>query len=269
VGNIAQLIQKTSKRGTEGVLLAVRQGAVTSQALRIDGRSGTLKVVGSALVAPRTEAARASRAAGALMTAVATVPLTSLKLYGNAAVFSTLPPSTLGAAGGEVKIGLSGPGSFTNVAAPNNAIPSITLPPALKDRATLQRFSTAFKDYQRVMLPPADSLVIVRAVDFATAASAAATRARVDANRTVPARLASTLSLGAQAVGFADGALAHQFISASLDGAFIDWLRYVVPHTFDRASSSSWRRMCFCRVSVCCPTTSSWPCRPIRASSKP
>ena len=234
-GNIAQLIQQTSKRGTEGVLLAVRQGAVTSQALRIDARSGTLKVVGSALVAPRTEAVRASRAAGTLMTAVATVPLTSLKLYGNAAVFSTLPPSTLGAAGGEVKIGLSGPGSFTNVPpAPNNAVPSITLPPALKDRATLHRYSTAFKDYQRVMLPPADTLVIVRAVDFATAANAAGTRARVDANRTVPARLASTLSLGAQAVGFANGTLTHQFISASLDAAFIDWLRYVVPRTFDR-----------------------------------
>jgi hypothetical protein len=233
-GNIAQLIQQTSKRGTEGVLLAVQDGAVTSQALRIDGRSGLLKTVGSALIATRTKAMRAPRAARALMTAMATVPLTSLKHYGNSAVFATLPPSTLGG-GGEVKIGLSGPGSFANVPqAAAGAVPSITMPPALKDRATLHRFSTAFKDFQRVMLPPADSLVIVQPVDFATAASAAQMRSRVDANRTVPARLASTLSLGGQAVTFAGGALSHPYISTSLDAASVDWLRYIVPHAFDR-----------------------------------
>ena len=235
-GDIGRLIQQTSLRGTEGVLLSVQKGVVTSQALRIDGRSGTLKAVGNALIATRSgKAQRAPRAAKALMTAVATVPLTALKLYGNTAVFATLPPSTLGGSGAEVKIGLNGPGNFSNVPpATMDAVPTITMPPALKDRATLHRFSAAFKDFQQVRLPPADSLVIVQAVDFATAASATATRSRVDANRTVPARLASSLSLGGQAVSFTGGALSHSFISTSLDAALAALLRYVVPHTFDR-----------------------------------
>src|SRR5262249_39990026 len=148
---------------------------------------------------------------------------------------TTLPPSTLGRSGDEVKVGLRGPGSFSNVPPPSkDAVPTITLPPALKDRATLHRFSVAFRDYQRIVLPPADSRVIVEAVDFATAANASQARSRIDADRTVPARLASSLSLGAQAVSWANGALSHAFISTSLDAALVERLRYVVPHTFDR-----------------------------------
>jgi hypothetical protein len=233
-GDIGRVIQRSSKTGTEGVLLSVHpQGMVASQALRIDGRSGALKTVGRPLLA--TRAGDLQHAPSATMTAVATVPLTALKLYGNAAVFTTLPPSTLGKTGAEVRIGISGPGDFSKVAQPSvDAAPSITLPPALKDRATLHRFSAAFKEYQRVVMPPADSLVIVQPVDFATAGSAAQTRARTDADRTVPARLASSLSLGAQAVGFVGGKLSNSFISASLDAALVEVLRYVIPQTFDR-----------------------------------
>ena len=43
-------IRNSTKRGTEGVLLAVNDGAVTSQALRIDARSGAMKAVGPALL---------------------------------------------------------------------------------------------------------------------------------------------------------------------------------------------------------------------------
>lgn len=232
-GDVGRLIQRSSLRGTEGVLLSVHDGAVTSQALRIDGRSGTLKAVGRPLVATRT--GKAMRAQGAEFTAVATIPVAALRLYGNNAVFATLPPSTLGRGGDEVRIGLSGPGEFTKVPqAGKGAVPSITMPPALKDRATLHRFSEAFKDYQQVMLPPSDTLLVLQPVDFATSGSAAQTRSRIDADRTVPARLATTLSLGAQAVGISGGALSHPFISASLDAALVDLLRFVVPRTFDR-----------------------------------
>jgi hypothetical protein len=55
------------------------------------------------------------------------------------------------------------------------------LPPALKDRSTLQR-GGAFKDYARVVLPPADSLVIRKRSTLATAANAAQARSRVDAD---------------------------------------------------------------------------------------
>jgi hypothetical protein len=236
LGNdIGQLIQASSKRGTEGVLVSVHEDSVTSVALRIDGRTGLVKAVGRPLLATHARAVRASGPAARLGTAVASVSLPAIKLYGNEAVFATLPPSTLGRSGDDVKIQLSGPGNFGRVPPPRAGdVPTITLPPALKDRATLQRYSEAFKDYARVVSPPADSLIILEPVDFATAANASQTRSRVDADRTVPARLASTLSLGGQTVGWTNGALANAFISTSLDASLAALLRYVVPPTFDR-----------------------------------
>jgi hypothetical protein len=218
------------------VLLSVHEGSVTAQALRIDGRSGTVKAVGSALVATGSGPVRPVKTTHVLGTAVATVPPAAVKLYGNASVFSTLPPMTLGRSGVALKIGLSGPGDFTKVppAAPDSAT-TITLPPAAKDRATLHRYSTAFKAYQQLVFPPIDSLIDVTAADFATDASATQARARIDANRTVPARLASSLSLGGQVVNVKGGALSNTFISTSLDAALVlDVLRYVVPATYDR-----------------------------------
>ncbi|HYR00560.1 MAG TPA: hypothetical protein VET86_10990 [Casimicrobiaceae bacterium] len=232
--DVGDLIRRVSTRGTEGVLLSVQpHGALAAQALRIDGRSGALRTVGRPLVA--TQGGNAGRAAAVTRAAIATVPITALKLYGNTAVFTTLPPSTLSATGTKVSIGLRGPGDFSKVPRPSrDATPTITLPPAVKDRATLERYSAALDDYRKVILPPADSRVVVQAVDFATATSAAQSRARLDADRTVPARLASSLSLGAQPVALAGGALSNVFISASLDAAIVDVLRYVVPQTFDR-----------------------------------
>lgn len=231
-GDIAGAIQRNSVRGAEGVLLSVHDGAVAVQALRIDGRSGTLTAVGRASPAARAGAA-ARQAQAAAQTAVATVPLPALRLYGNRAVFATLPPSTLVRGGDVVEIGLGGPGDFSRVSsAVKRAAATITMPPAVKDRATLHRYSAAFKQYQQLVSPPADALVIAQPVDFATAGNATQMRARIDADRTVPARLASTLSLGAQAVGWAGGALSNAFIGVSLDAAL---LRYLVPHTFDRA----------------------------------
>ncbi|MDN5780959.1 MAG: hypothetical protein L0H23_02880 [Luteimonas sp.] len=232
-GDIAALIQRNSLHGTEGVLLSVHDGEVKGQALRIDGRNGTLKAVGRALMATRAGAVR--QAPATVQTAVAKVPLTALKLYGNNAVFTTLPPSTLGRGDEVPEIGLGAPGNFSKVLPASKGVaPTITMPPAAKDRETLHRYSAAFHEYQQLVSPPKDSLVIVQAVDFATAGNAMQMRARIDADRTVPARLASTLSLGAQAVGWAGSALSNAFISASLDAALVELLRYVVPHTFDR-----------------------------------
>ncbi len=236
-GDIAALIQQSSKRGTEGVLLSVQKGVVTSQALRIDGRSGALKVYGSALRA--TVAGRAARVAhperALASRTVATMPLHALKLYGNTAVFTSLPPSTLGQGRTDVRIGLRKPGEFAVVKGGGPALATtITLPPALKDHATLRRYSDAFKDYQKVVAPGASATVTIAAADFATNANAALVRTRADPGVTVPMRLASTLSLGAQEVAFTGGALTNAFISTRLDLAMVERLRYVIPRTFDR-----------------------------------
>lgn len=232
-GDIAALIQRHSLRGTEGVLLTVQDGAVSGQSLRIDGRSGVVKTVGRALLTTRAGALR--QAPAAAQTAVAKVPLAALKLYGNSAVFTTLPPSILGYGDAVQEVRLGAPGDFSSVVpATKGATPSITMPPAVKDRETLHRYSTAFKEYQQLVAPPADSLVVLHAVDFATAGNAMQMRARIDPDRTVPVRLASRLSLGAQSVAWAGDALSNAFISTSLDAALAELLRYVVPHTLDR-----------------------------------
>ncbi|HSW24500.1 MAG TPA: hypothetical protein VLJ62_17185, partial [Burkholderiaceae bacterium] len=235
-GDVVSAIRHSTKRGTEGVLLAVKDGVVTSQALRIDGRNGALKAVGRPLLVhagPR--ALRAPAAAVVVLKRVATVPLPALKLYGNAAVFSTLPPSTLGRSELDVGIGLQRAGDFSRVTPAEPGAPvTITLPPAIKDHATLSRYAAAYKAYEKTLFPPADSTIAVRAVDFATSANAVALKSRIDADRTVPARLASSLALGEQAVGFAGGALSNIFISSALDAALVERLRYVVPLTFDR-----------------------------------
>lgn len=235
-GDVASAIRNVTKRGTEGVLLAVKGGVVTSQALRIDARNGALKVAGPALLVHRGAGAqRAPAAAAVALTRVATVPLTALKLYGNSAVFSTLPPSTLGRPQVDVKIGIGAAGDFSRVPPPEPGTPAtITVPPAFKDHVTLARYSAAYKDYEKTLFPGADVALAIAPVDFAVAANADRLRSRVDADRTVPERLASTLSLGEQAVGFAAGALASTFISTSIEAPLIARLRYVVPRTFDR-----------------------------------
>lgn len=233
-GDIASLIQRNSLRGTDGVLLTVQDdGAVAGQAMRIVGRSGVLKTLGRAFLTTPEGSVRNTPAA--TQTAMAKVPLTALKLYGSSAVFATLPPSTLGHGDAVQEIGLGAPGDFSKVSRKKKgAAATITMPPAVKDRETLHRYSTAFKEYQQFMSPRADSLVILQAVDFATAGNAAQMRTRIDADRTVPARLASTLSFGAQAVGWSGGAFSNAFICPSLDAPLVEELHYVVPITFDR-----------------------------------
>lgn len=230
-GDIGEAIRRNSVHGAEGVLLTVREGAVVGRAMKIDGRSGTLSTVSRRASTPRATFAQPARAKA---TAVATVPLAALKLYGNRAVFATLPPSTLGHDDGVVDIELRAPGDFSKIAATAAvaaAVATITLPPAVKDHATLQRYSSAFKHYQQRVSPPAGTLLVPQAVDFATNSSVMQMRARIDADRTVPARLASSLSLGGHAVGWTGGVLANAFIDDNLDAAL---LRYLVPRTFDR-----------------------------------
>ena len=89
------------------------------------------------------------------------------------------------------------PDEFTPVAPgrPAIVVPTITVPPAVKDRATLARYSEAFKEYQRVR-GAAGSVRCARSrpVDFALRRRGQADCVRASTrSQTVPARLASTL----------------------------------------------------------------------------
>ncbi len=233
-GDIGHLIQQSSKRATEGILLSVQDGVVASQALRIDARNGALKAYGSALTLGRSGSPPVRRSAFAPST-LAAVPLHALKLYGNSAVFASLPPSTLGQGTAKVSIGLTGPGQFAAATAGVAvAAATITMPPVAKDHATLGRYSAAFKDYLHIVAPPAASMPSLSVVDFPTVAAVSAARARATPGETVPARLATMLSLGAQTVAWSNGTLSNAFISTRLDLALDELLRFVIPRTFDR-----------------------------------
>ena len=245
-GNFVQLIQAASTRGAEGVLLSVQQSRqianqVSAQALKIDGRSGNLKPFGGRLLSGGGRDAKVvvvRTARGIAPGSVGAVPVRALRMYGNDSVFTSLPANTLGQGGKAVVIGLSAPGRFDVVPAlgtinPDKVLPTITMPPAIKDRAVLHRYSEAFQVYQDQWVGPPDDQQVV-AADFALASSASQIRARMDPAQTVPARLASTLSLGDQPVSWTAEGLSNIFISTRLKSAFTEQLRYVIPRTFDR-----------------------------------
>ena len=241
-GNFVQLIQAASRRGAEGVLLSVQQdgpaaGQLSAQALKIDGRSGSLKPFASPFVTGGRGARALASTRGARIAAgsVAAVPIRALRIYGNEAVFTSLPANTLGQGGEPVRIALQAPGRFEAVPGvrPDKVVPTITLPPAIKDRAVLHRYSEAFKAYQEQWSSPPAQLS-VQAVDFALRTSASQVRTRIDPAQTVPARLASTLSLGGQPVSWTASGLANTFIGNRFGGVFSEQLRYVIPRTFDR-----------------------------------
>jgi hypothetical protein len=98
----------------------------------------------------------------------------------------------------------------------------------------LSRYSAAFKAYQKTLVPPADTGIALQVIDFAVAANATQLQARIDADRTVPARLASCLQLGEQALALSEGQFDSPFFSHSLDAALVERLRYVLPRSFDR-----------------------------------
>jgi len=114
------------------------------------------------------------------------------------------------------------------------AIYSLGVPLGLAAGALLGGYIAATVNWRMAFIILGVAGIVLAPIDFAIAANATAMRSRIDADRTVPARLASTLSLGGQAVGYAGGALAHTYFAASLDGALLAHLRYVVPAFFDR-----------------------------------
>ncbi len=225
-GDLQQLIQQASPRGSDGVLLSVQEnGLVSAQPLKIDGRNGNLKALET------TTNLRTTDTSGRL----GSVPRPALRLFGNSAVIRSLPANTLGGAE-PVTISLRKPGRFGATQAAPTTLPSITLPPAIKERAVLERYSAAFKDYQQLWVSPQDQAkVAILPLNFAISQSTIQVRNRIDPAQTVPARLASMLSLADHAVAWSrDTGLSHDFVSSRHDLALSERLRYIIPRTFDR-----------------------------------
>lgn len=229
-GDLHQIIQQASRRGAEGVLLSVEEnGQVSARSLKIDGRNGNLKAFGAAT------GNRATRGARIAPGSLGAVTVQALRLYGNNAVFTSLPTGTLGGATA-VQIDLNQPGRFSPSQPASTALPTITMPPAIKEHAVLQRYSEAFKDYQQLWHNPQDQAKIaIQPMDFALSQAASQVRSHIDPEQTIPARLASMLSLADHPVVWSRNlGLSHDFVSTRLDLALSERLRFVIPRTFDR-----------------------------------
>ncbi|MGE8165998.1 hypothetical protein ACQKRQ_38395 [Paraburkholderia sp. NPDC080076] len=233
LGDVRELVTQASRGGAQGVLLTVQQGGQPhAQALKIDRASGTLKTMGSKFTPGARKAIRTLRSSHGHL---GSVHAHALHLYGKQAVFTSLPPGALGGAA-PVQIRLRGPGQFSPTVPPAEAVPSITLPPAIKSREVLLRYSQAFKDFQNLWTDPQQAeKMVIAPVDFPLPSSITALRARIDPARTVPLRLATTLTLGGHAVGWtSDVGLTNDFIATRMDLALLERLRYVIPVHFDR-----------------------------------
>ena len=136
---IDQLVKQASKPGAEGVLLSVSDaGAITAQALKIDGRNGSVKLVGRTFTGRSRQAADVSSGADTAAAAglpagkaasravakgaIGAVPVRALRQYGNAAVFNSLPGGVLGQGDQAVAIKVTSPGRFDAVAAPGVSV---------------------------------------------------------------------------------------------------------------------------------------------------
>ncbi len=266
-GDFAQLVQQASRPGTAGVLLSANQaGVLQAQSVKLDASTGVLTTVGSTFVTGQLRALRAPAETKLPSRRVGVVALQAVTTWGRDALLTTLPPNSLGQSRAAVRIEAERPGVFVGVqpgiggavrpdtgvairpepsvgirpepgpgiGRPAEAATTITVPAAIRDQAVLQRYADAFKDFQQIAIVAEAPAVNVHAVDFAVKPAADQTRTRIDPARSVSARLASMMTLGAQGMGFAGTQLSHPLVASRLDLASAETLRFVLPLFFDR-----------------------------------
>jgi len=232
---LQQQVKAASQPGVNGILLsALENGHVKAEALKIDSNTGKLDLVDAqkpgCLFSLRPPPKVAASTVGA-------VPIRALELYGAGALFNSLPVGSLDAGRGPVSIALERPGRFISVGAgPATKALTVTLSPAIKDPEIVRRYTQAFRANQQLWLdaqPPAHAAI--RPVDFSLDRSVSQIRNRINPEQTVPARLASMLSLGGETVVWDQAkGMSNAFISTRLSSALVERLRYIIPLTFDR-----------------------------------
>jgi hypothetical protein len=237
-GDVKELLSAASRKGTEGLLLRVQDdGQLSVQSLKIDGRNGNLKPFAMG----RVSSNGGMRALRFATLSLAAVPVQALRVYGNKAVFASLPIGTLGG-DKPVAIDLKKPGRFSpqppkTEVIPEKILPTITMPPAIKEHAVLQRYSNAFKRYQQTAeSPQLLANVEIAPVNFALTSASTQVRNRLDPSHTVPARLASMLSFSDHPMHWSQATgMSHDVVSTRLDKALLtNRLHYVIPRCFDR-----------------------------------
>jgi hypothetical protein len=244
---VASQIESLGERGIEGFLVEsnTKTAVLQVHSMRLDSRSGQLtidSVVGRFNAARRPMVLRASKsgtptAAGGA--ALAGAQLGKLEVgpareFDAAGLFAALPPNAMTTAAGAAAqtFTLNRQFEFEHAATPgrDTAVVSITMPPAIRNRQVLNRFTEATRGVQATWTDAfAAKRVEVQVIDFPLAQTATVLLARTDPAVTLPLRLASTVSIAQAGVG---AATTH--VSAFLPkNATIDQ-RFMIPKLFDR-----------------------------------
>jgi hypothetical protein len=234
---MAKSIESLGSRGVEGFLVEANTKTAQLQvsAMRLDARSGGLHLDKPQLrvfdrarrVVKPTAAARA--VAGI---SLGSVRIADARKFSTTGVFAALPVNAISSGGAaQTAFKLDDGFEFTGApAAPASALVSITLPPALRTRDVLSRFAVATRGTQSLWKDAyAASRVVVKPVDFGVATAASVIALRTDPDRTLPARLASTVSVANIA---ASGA--NEFVAAHLTSDALSRAVFMIPALFDR-----------------------------------
>ncbi|HEY9023980.1 MAG TPA: hypothetical protein VIP05_06745, partial [Burkholderiaceae bacterium] len=252
---VASSVEALGKRGVEGFLVAADNTKATLQfsALRLDARSGALKVDAPALRAfdpLRREVAAGKPAKGAARavagTSLGSVRIADARKFSTAGVFAALPVNALAGTGGTATVAphfaLDESFQFGGAAAAAaGPVVTLTVPPALRQREILNRYAIATRGTQAAWRDGfAVAHVEVAPVDFGLPAAAAIITARTAPDLTLPARLASSVSVANIALNA--GSVANEFVATHL--SLSDALarhRFMVPALFDRVMA--WPRL--------------------------
>jgi hypothetical protein len=242
-GVVASKIETLGERGIEGFLVESTTASAQLQvsAMRLDARSGRFtldRVVGRfdavRRALPIGGKGRDALAAAALAgTRVGQVSVGTSRQFNPGGLIATLPPNALLSGVGETMPSFSLDANLEfarGEAATPPPVVSVTLPPAIRKREVLNRFSAATRGVQSTWRDAfADRRVEVQVIDFPVAHAAAIVRTRTDPALTLPARLASTVSIADAALGTTTPHVAR-FLGQNAQAD----LRFMIPALFDR-----------------------------------
>ncbi len=236
-------IEALGRRGVEGFLVEAQRDGTQLQvsAMHLDGRNGVLRLDKPLLrLMPRSGQPRlpqrAPRASSrAIGVTLGQVQLADVRKFDNVGLFATLPPNAFDLQGGNTgaSFQLSDGLEFARIddTPTGRNVTSITVPPALRKRAVLNRFTAATRGVQALWRDPFDTMrVAVSSVDFGLAQARQIVVARTAPQLTLSARLASQVSIAKTAFSASNGFVAP-FL---LDSAGASKLLYMVPKLFDR-----------------------------------
>jgi hypothetical protein len=235
---MAKSIESLGARGVEGFL--VEANAKTAQlqigAMRLDARSGGLRLDRPQLRVFDAErrAVRPAAAARAVAgVSLGTVRIGDARSFNAPGVFAALPVNAISTVGAATLPSFHADTGFEFVGQQGVAaspVVSITLPPALRARDVLNRFAVATRGTQQLWRDAfAASRVTVKPIDFGVTAASAIVGLRTHPDETLPARLASTVSVANLAAKSG-----NEFVATHLSSDALARAVFAIPALFDR-----------------------------------